>query len=159
GAVASEGEIIMWLDADMILERDHVRRQVEWYDRLSDVVTKGEIIFVERPAYTAAEVRDAVRSGTVDELVGAAEGSPQWVDAVYRRTDDLNAAGPTVFTSYTGASASVSRELYDEVGGMDCDLRLGEDTELAYRLAQAGAVFVPARQALSYHLDKSTDDV
>ena len=35
---------------------------------------------------------------------------------------------------------------------MDVDLKLGEDSELGYRLAECGAVFVPDREARSWHL-------
>jgi hypothetical protein len=38
------------------------------------------------------------------------------------------------------------------VGGLDTDLRLGSDTEFAYRLAQAGAVFVPETTSSAWHL-------
>ena len=35
---------------------------------------------------------------------------------------------------------------------MDLDLKLGEDSALGYRLAECGAVFVPDREARSWHL-------
>ncbi len=44
------------------------------------------------------------------------------------------------------------RELYQAAGGLDTRLRLGEDTEFGYRLAQAGALFVPELNARSWHL-------
>ena len=39
---------------------------------------------------------------------------------------------------------------------MDSDLKLGEDVELGYRLAQRGAFFVPDSEARSWHLGRST---
>ena len=39
---------------------------------------------------------------------------------------------------------------------MDSDLKLREDVELGYRLAQRGAVFVPDNEARSWHLGRST---
>jgi hypothetical protein len=57
---------------------------------------------------------------------------------------------------HAGASASVGRDLYLASGGMPTDLVLGEDIVLGYRLREAGAVFVPDREARSLHLGRST---
>jgi hypothetical protein len=46
--------------------------------------------------------------------------------------------------------------VYDAAGGMDSLLKLGEDVELGYRLAQRGAVFVPDDDARSWHLGRTT---
>jgi hypothetical protein len=54
--------------------------------------------------------------------------------------------------AHVGATAALRRELYEASGGLDTGLRLGEDTEFGYRLAQAGAVFVPEYEARSWHL-------
>ena len=56
---------------------------------------------------------------------------------------------------HVGATAALRRELYEAAGGFDPLLRLGEDTEFGYRLAQAGAVFVPEPGARSWHLGAS----
>ena len=42
--------------------------------------------------------------------------------------------------------------MYQSSGGLNPELRLGEDTEFGYRLAQAGAVFVPEPLAGSWHM-------
>ena len=47
---------------------------------------------------------------------------------------------------------ALRREMYDAAGGPDPQLRFGNDTEFGYRLAQAGAVFVPEPLARSWHL-------
>jgi hypothetical protein len=68
----------------------------------------------------------------------------------------LSTAGPRAMRAHTGASASTSRELLREAGGMPVDLVLGEDLVLGYRLREAGAVFVPDRAAHSLHLGATT---
>jgi hypothetical protein len=53
---------------------------------------------------------------------------------------------------FVGATNSLHRDFFKTVGGLDTDLRLGSDTEFAYRLAQAGAVFVPETSSSAWHL-------
>ncbi len=71
------------------------------------------------------------------------------------KTEGLTANPTRSYLVHTGASASVRRELYDAAGGMDPLLKLGEDVELGYRLAQQGAVFVPDDDARSWHLGRT----
>lgn len=152
GARATAGEIILWLDSDMIVAADHVRQHLQWYDRLADVVTKGEIHFIADWTVTPLEVRDGVADGSIGGRLEADGFTRQWVETRYESTDELNTSREDVFSIWTGATASISREMYERAGGMDVGLRLGEDSELAYRLWNAGAVFIPARDALSWHL-------
>jgi hypothetical protein len=56
---------------------------------------------------------------------------------------------------HVGAAGALRKELYRAAGGLDTGLRLGEDTELGYRLFQAGAVFVPEAGAGAWHLGRS----
>lgn len=156
GVAASTGEIIVRIDSDLVLAPDHIRQHLRWHDALPDVVTKGEIVFLHEWDLTPEAVFAKVSDGTVHDLTEFTETSSQWVVAEYERTDDLNEGGPRVFSILSGASISVSRKLFDAVGGFDANFLLGEDTEFGYRLAQAGAVFVPARDALCYHLGAST---
>ena len=50
----------------------------------------------------------------------------------------------------------MTKEVYDRTLGQDPDLRLGDDTEIAYQLWQRGAVFIPVQSALTYHLGRAT---
>ena len=79
-----------------------------------------------------------------------------WVEEFAAKHDGLNAAAFHAYLVHVGASASVRRDFYETSGGMDSDLKLGEDVELGYRLAQRGAVFVPDNEARSWHLGRST---
>lgn len=159
GVHATEGEIILFLDSDMVVAADHVRQHAAWYDRLADVVTKGEVLFVEPQGLTPDDVHSAVLDGSIGEMLTRDGFTKQWVEAKYAATDELNTERHDVFSIWTGASASLSREIYLRVGGMDIELRLGEDSELAYRLWNAGCVFVPAREAMSWHLGATNTQV
>lgn len=159
GVLATEGEIILFLDSDMVVAADHVRQQAAWYDRLADVVTKGEILFVEPQDISPDDVHAAVRDGSIGQVLTRDGFTKQWVESKYAATDELNTKKHGVFDVWTGASASVSREMYLRVGGMDVGLKLGEDSELAYRLWNSGGVFVPARDAMSWHLGATNTQV
>lgn len=156
GALAAEGEVVHWLDSDMLVERDHVEAQLRWHDLLDHAVVLGHKWFVD-PAPLAgvdpAAVREAVAEGRVgDYFAGQRPEGHGWVEELYARTDDLRTAGPRAHRAHVGATASLHRALYLEAGGMDTALKLGEDSELGYRLAECGAVFVADREARSRHL-------
>jgi GT2 family glycosyltransferase len=156
GALVAEGEVLHWLDADMLVERDEVEAQLRWHHLLDHAVVLGSKWFVD-PAPVLAVPPEAVRSqvaaGRVHEWWGDSEREPHaWVEDVYARTDDLHLAGWTALRTHTGAIASVRRDTYLEAGGMDTTLRLGEDISLGARLAEVGCVFVPDREALGWHL-------
>ena len=154
--MAAEGEVLHWLDSDMLVEADHVAAQLRWHDLLDHAVVLGHKWFVD-PApldgVDPAAVRDAVAAGSVaDYFAGQEREGHAWVEELYARTDDLREAGPRAHRAHVGATASLFRALYLEAGGMDVDLKLGEDSALGYRLAECGAVFVPDREARSWHL-------
>lgn len=159
GASASDGDVIHWLDSDMLVERGHVEAQLRWHHLIDYAVTLGHKWFVDPTPVLAAEpgdVRTAVAEGRVaDYFADQAQETHDWVEAVYDRTDDLRAAGPRALRTHVGATASLRRELYVASGGMDTSLRLGEDIDLGYRLAECGAVFIPDREARSWHLGPS----
>ena len=156
GAMVAEGEVVHWLDSDMLVERDHLEAQLRWHDLLDHVVVLGHKWFVD-PApldgVDPAAVREAVADGRDgDYFTGQPLEGHGWVEDLYARTDDLRTAGPRAHRAHVGATASLHRALYLEAGGMDTALKLGEDSELGYRLAECGAVFVADREARSRHL-------
>jgi len=158
GAMAAEGEVIHWLDADMLVERQHVEAQLRWHHVIDYAVVLGHKWFVDPApvvALSPAEIRERVDTGQVAELFEGQELEQHWVEDVYERTDDLRQAGPNALRTHVGATASLHRALYLESGGMDTELRLGEDISLGHRLTEVGAVFVPDRAARSYHLGPS----
>ncbi|WP_449064455.1 glycosyltransferase family 2 protein [Planomonospora algeriensis] len=75
---------------------------------------------------------------------------------VLEETRWLRDARTDAYRLHTGATTSVPSALLRAAGGVNTSLNMGEDTELGYRLAQAGAVFVPDPQARSWHLGPST---
>jgi glycosyltransferase involved in cell wall biosynthesis len=159
GALAADGDVIHWLDSDMLAFRQHVEAQLRWHHVLDHAVVLGYKRFVE-PAtifdQSPADVRDQVAADNAEALfAGLAHDPHDWVEEWYDRTDDLRTAGPRALRTHVGATASIRRSLYDASGGMDVRLKLGEDTDLGYRLGEAGGVFIPERASRSWHLGAS----
>ncbi len=159
GALASSGDVIHWLDADMLTFAEHLEAQLRWHHAIDYAVVLGTKRFVDPQPLagrSAAEIRAAVQSGEIAHAWDwDAEETHKWVEGMWRRTDDLTRAGPRAFRAHVGATGSVSRSLYDASGGMAQSLRLGEDMELGHRLAEAGGVLIPEHLARAWHLGRS----
>jgi glycosyltransferase involved in cell wall biosynthesis len=158
GALSSEGEVIHWLDADMVPRRDQVEAQLRWHHQIDHAVVLGHKTFVDADNLPdVAHVAEAVQQDALEALVARrwTQGH-EWVEQTWARSGDLKQEGFRAFHVHVGATASVGRELYDAAGGMDPDLKLGEDIELGYRLALKGGVLIGDREARSWHLGRST---
>ncbi len=159
GALASSGDVIHWLDADMLTFREHLEAQLRWHHAIDYAVVLGTKRFVDPQPLSGrspAEIRAAVETGEIATTWDwDAEETHKWVEGMWRRTDDLTRAGPRAFRAHVGATGSVTSGLYDASGGMAQNLRLGEDMELGHRLAEAGGVLIPDHQARAWHLGRS----
>ncbi|GHE40059.1 hypothetical protein GCM10017673_48100 [Streptosporangium violaceochromogenes] len=180
GADAAEGEVIHWLDADMVVFREQVEAQMRWHHLADYFTVLGRLKMVAAwdAGLSPAEVHAAVSAGETDKLFapgspgspgssgdpGRREGAAEpggnvvdtWSGEYVERTRDLRDAGLDAFKVHVGATASLPAALLRSAGGMDTSLVLAEDTELGYRLAQAGAVFVADGESRSRHLGAST---
>ncbi|CAL9440887.1 hypothetical protein SUDANB121_02257 [Nocardiopsis dassonvillei] len=154
GVLSAGGEVLLFLDADMVVFRDHLEAQMRWHHLADYLAVTGHLRFVEdtdRPP-TPREVFEAVGRGEEERLVEGPGRELEWLAKAYRTTGDLRRAGPRAHRCFIGATGSVHRAFYHECGGMDPTLLLGEDTHLGFRMLQNGAVFVPERTADSWHL-------
>ncbi|MER6002325.1 glycosyltransferase family 2 protein [Nonomuraea angiospora] len=136
GQLAATGDVIHWLDSDMLLADDHIEAHMRWHHLIDHAVVIGDVRFVEEPG----------EEGVQSEYTRKTLESTRW----------LKDAGASAYLLHTGASTSVRAELLRAAGGVDTSLNMAEDTELGYRLAQAGAVFVPDAQARAWHVGAST---
>ncbi|MGW0432288.1 glycosyltransferase [Micromonospora sp. NPDC003197] len=156
GATVSTGEILHWLDADMIVFPEHVEAQVRWQHVSDEAVTLGYKRFVGNGWATPEEVAERCTKGTIDTLFRFEDTEPHdYVEKLIDDTKQLRAGDHLNFRAHVGATAALPRSLYEATGGLNTELRLGEDTEFGYRLAQAGAVFIPEPLARSWHMGAS----
>ncbi len=161
GVAASSGQVVLRLDADMLVYREHVEAQLRWHHLVDYGVVLGHKLFVDfEPSMLVGDldperVRAEVAAGRAGALFDRESADPHWVAEFVEHTEGLRTAGFGAFKVYVGATGSLHRGLFDEAGGMDPDLILGGDSEFGHRLAERGALFVPDDEADSWHLGRS----
>ena len=159
GALAAEGDVLHWYDADMLAYREEVEAHARWHHLIDYAVPGGDKRFVDPTSLfdlDPAVVRDRVAAGEAGDLFPDEEHEPhQWVEDYWAKTDDLRTAGPRAQRFHIGMTGSVTKALYFDSRGFDRTLRLGEDMHLGHSLAQAGGVFVVDREARTWHLGRS----
>jgi GT2 family glycosyltransferase len=157
GVSAAEADVILRLDADVIVHRHHVAAHMRWHHLADYLTVIGKVSFVEASGTLPSPeaVHYAVEEDGVSELLNARNALPSWADRVIADTNGLVEAGNRAFRVASGATISWTARMYRSAGGMNAELLLGSDTEFGYRLAQAGAVFVPEPAAEAWHLGMS----
>ncbi|MCK2221733.1 glycosyltransferase [Actinomadura sp. ATCC 31491] len=158
GLDAAAGEVILVLDADMVPHRHHVEAQLRWHHLVPYAVVLGWIDFTAADAPPSpAEVRRAVAAGREADLFPLAPHRHDWAERIIAEHDGLRTAPSSLVSRvHVGATASYPAALLRSIGGLDTALVLAEDTELGYRLTQAGAAFVPDPEARAWHLGLPT---
>ncbi|GAA3444674.1 glycosyltransferase family 2 protein [Planomonospora venezuelensis] len=142
------GDVVHWLDSDVVLDRRSVEAHMRWHHAAPYLVVTGRLRFTPA-ALPAPEVVAA--ADDLGKLFEPAEPHAWLVDLI-ERTDGLTSGQGRAFSLHVGGATSVNAALLAQAGPMDTDLILGQDTEMGYRLAQAGAVFVPEPLARAFHL-------
>ena len=157
GAEAAHGEVLLFLDADMVAFPDHVAAHARWHHVSADAVTLGHKLFVDFEGVTVEAVAEAAHQDRLQELLDDRPHTEHdWVESFIARTEDLTQYSPKLFMAAVGSTVGLRTELYREAGGFRTDMRSGEDMEIGYRLMTAGAFFVPEREARSWHQGPAT---
>ncbi|MFB4292768.1 glycosyltransferase family 2 protein [Nonomuraea sp. ATR24] len=159
GIDAAAGDVVFVLDADMIPHRHHVEAQLRWHHLAPYVVALGWIDFTSATGELPAPetVRTSVENGRADELFPLSALRHDWAEKIIHDHDGLRTAPNSLATRiHVGATVSYPAALLRSIGGMDTSLVLAEDTELGYRLTQAGAVYVPDPESRAWHLGLPT---
>ncbi|GII91248.1 glycosyltransferase family 2 protein [Sinosporangium siamense] len=147
GLTEATGDVVHWLDSDVVLAPGAIEAQMRWHHLAPYLVVTAYLRFTEAALPAPGEIAGA----DLAALFEPAEPHAWLVDLI-DRTDGLTGDPHRAFSLHVGGATSVNAALLRGAGPMDTDLILGQDTELGYRLAQAGAVFVPEPEALGYHL-------
>ncbi|NUP78783.1 MAG: glycosyltransferase family 2 protein [Nonomuraea sp.] len=144
GLAEATGEVIHWLDSDVVLTPGAIEAHMRWHHAAPYLVVTGYIRFTdaELPAELPADL---------EKHFEPAEPHA-WIVDLVERTDGLTDNPQRPFSLHVGGATSVGARLIEAAGPMDDELILGQDTEMGYRLGQAGAVFVPEPRARAYHL-------
>ena len=152
GARAATGDILVFLDCDMIPEADWLAAHARWHHAASDVLTMGFRLHVEVDGIDAAAVR--TREGALANLFEGREVTrPEWIEIHMERTGDLTSDNDDLFRVVTGGNFGISRRFFETVGGFDETFTQwgAEDREFSYRAHAMGSLLVPERKALCWH--------
>ena len=152
GARAAAGEVLAFLDCDMMPEATWLAAHARWHHAASDVLSIGFRAHVESVGLRPAAVRS--RSGSLADLfAGRPVERPEWIDFHMARTADLTFWSDDMFRVVTGGNFGISRRFYDLVGGFDETFTQwgAEDIEFGFRAFTLGAVLVPVRDAFCWH--------
>ncbi|WP_327087055.1 glycosyltransferase [Nonomuraea sp. NBC_01738] len=144
GLALATGDVIHWLDSDVLLTPGSIEAHMRWHHQAPYLAVTGYIRFTDAEA--PAELPD-----DLEKAFEPAEPH-SWIVDLVERTHGLTDNPQRPFSLHVGGATSVNAALIAAAGPMDDDLILGQDTEMGYRLAQAGAVFVPEPRARAYHL-------
>ncbi|MGR6921957.1 glycosyltransferase [[Actinomadura] parvosata] len=144
GLAEATGDVIHWLDSDVVLTPGAVEAHMRWHHAAPYLSVTGYIRFTAAPLPAVLP----------DDLEAAFEPAEPhaWLVGLVERTEGLTNNPVRPFSLHVGGATSVSARLVEAAGPMDEDLILGQDTEMGFRLYQAGAVFVPEPRARAYHL-------
>lgn len=156
GIEATDGEIIYWVDSDMILFSNNVREHAKYAHFIPEAATIGHKGFVEEWGFTPEQVYNEVRTDEIRRHHDLSTLHRHWSLDIFDETDDLNNSGGRNYSTHMGACATVTRSVYERTHGQDPTMKLGDDTEIAYQLWQRGAVFIPVNSAQTYHLGRAT---
>lgn len=153
----ASGDVLFFLDSDVIPGRRVVDSYLRWFERCADVVPFGFCRFVELSGLSDDAILDSVASER-DLMTGREQvDSQQWRERTFSKTRDLTVDSPDMFRMIVGATLAVSSELYQLAGGFrDIGVRGIEDIEFGYRLQNHGALFVPDRDAVHWHQGRRT---
>jgi glycosyltransferase involved in cell wall biosynthesis len=151
GLAVATGDVIHWLDSDVVLDRESIEAHMRWHHLAPYLVVTGYLRFSSAEPPSPEGVAEAKDLGALFEPTEPHD----WIVDLVERTGGLRESAHRTFSLHIGGATSVNARLLDATGPMDAELFLGQDTELGYRLAQAGAVFVPEPLARGYHLGPS----
>jgi GT2 family glycosyltransferase len=153
GALQATGDFILFLDSDIITGRSHVSAHARWHAALRDAVVLGTREFIDPTGVTVDEVVDAVRADDLARIRPGAHRDPHaWIEAIFERTQELTTDRDDLWRPVVGASVSLRRDFYGQIGGFAPFHRWGiVDIEFGYRAFTAGGVIIPERQAHSLH--------
>ena len=151
GVRAAAGEIILFLDSDLLAEAEWMRAHARWHHAVADALTIGLVAHVDADDIDAQTVR--ARPGSLKELLADCPAEPPWVESHLRMTNDLTTRDDDMFRMVSGGNCGIRREFYQRIGGCDESFAGwgGEDVEFGYRAYTFGGLLVPARDAFAWH--------
>ena len=147
------GDLLVFLDADIVPERQVIASYARWFVDRPDVMAMGICRFADMEDLTDEEFGYLVtEDGLGAHFEGKEVDSQEWRENTLRRTDDLRIEAVDAFRIVIGATFAITAAQYWEAGGFrEIGIRGIEDTEFGYRVHANGAVMVLDRDAVHWH--------
>ena len=150
GANETTAEVLLFLDADCLPVPDLVARHVAWHHLADNLAVVGSRHHLDT---TDLEI-DSLRSGGTDvrSLLGDDPMTDDWRRPLQRRTAGWR-HGTEAYRAVLSGNLSIRRDRFLAAGGFSGDFTTwgGEDTELGWRLFNAGMYIVPDDWAAIFH--------
>ena len=149
----ASGELLVFLDADVVPERQVIASYARWFVDRSDVMAMGLCRFADMEDLTDEEFCRLVAEGGLGaHFEGKEIDHQEWRENTLRRTDDLRIEAIDAFRIVIGATFAITAAQYRAVGGFrELGIRGIEDTEFGYRVHANGGVMVFDRDAIHWH--------
>ena len=151
GARAAANDILLFIDADLIAEKELITSHARWHHALSDAMTLGMYRRVSVEGVSASMIREGDCS--ISRLLESRGSDPPPLAEYLDKANGLNTTRDDIFRAVSGGNLGIRRRFLDEIGGFDETFTRygGEDTELAYRGYTKGALLVPVPEAMAWH--------
>ncbi len=154
GALASDSDILLFLDSDMLADPQHVEAHARWHHVCDHAVVLGHKWFVSVDDLTPQAIAraGAEGAGVADLVQGRKHGTHTWQEDQILAQEQLTQDVDDTFLAVVGATVSMRRAAYERCGGFaSFGLRGIVDTEFGYRAFTSGCVIIPDEQARSWH--------
>jgi GT2 family glycosyltransferase len=153
----TDAEVLVFVDADCLPDRDLVLRHAVWHHHADNLVVIGSRHGLDTSRYELSDLAAGTAPLRTEvfgtETPGAAEvRQTDHRRPLHRRTADQR-HGDEAFRSLVSSNFSIRRDRFLEVGGFDESFRRWgfEDVELGWRCHIAGYFTVPEDRAMVYH--------
>ena len=158
GARASERDILIFLDCDILVEDDWIASHARWHHAVSDVLTLGLYADVGADDLDADAVRR--RKGSLKDALAGRPADARPNQAHLIRTDWLTSRDDDPFRAALGGNLGIGADFFREVGGFDESFtRWGmEEIEFAYRAYALGGLLTPLPDAFGWHQGRLGDE-
>lgn len=148
GAAAAEGEVLAFLDGDMIPAPDYLTAAARLPALSPEAVVVGRRRHLDESLLgTGWRPGDPVPDSHILT-------EPEWLREAYAHTENLLHADSTGYRFVISAVLTMAREVYVDAGGFDPGFvgYGGEDWELAHRLWRAGGLLAHVPEAVCWHV-------